>query len=1144
MATRNTHGFRRIAGLILGFTLLLPIAPVSADPGTDNLKIVIEKLTDGFDADNPNDADVPEIAPGAPITWTFVVTNEGDLPLHTIRVNDDQLGGIPYVSGDTDGDGWLDLDETWIFEAMGSAADLSTAAGTVPGCGDGRPTYQNRASTVGRSGNWQSTSDFDYSHYCNPDGEPDIDIEKLTEGFDADDPFGADVPKIAVGLPVTWTYLVTNTGTVDIVTVDVTDDQGVVPVFIGGDDGDGILNPGEVWTYQASGVVEDLGVTTFTTVDGCEPDDPEPAYENMGLVVGTTGDGTVVDDIDPSHYCNTPSIDIEKLTNGNQADGSFDGDVPVIAAGDMVTWTYIVTNTGDVDLFNVTVTDDQGIVPIFSGGDDGDGILQPGEVWTYEATGTAEHLGTTGFTTVDGCDPAGPRPAYENMGAVVANTIRGASVDDIDPSHYCNPPDAPDIDIEKLTNGNQADGSFDADVPLIAPGDMVTWTYIVTNTGNVDIVDVDVTDDQGIVPIFDGGDDGDGILNPGEVWTYEATGTAEDLTATVFTTADGCDPSDPRPAYENMGMVEGTTGDGTVVDDIDPSHYCNPPGTPDIDIEKATNGNDADDPFGVDVPVIAPGDPVTWTYVVTNTGDVDIVDVDVTDDQGVVPVFSGGDDGDGILNPGEMWTYAAGGVAEDLATTVFTTADGCDPSDPRPAYVNLGMVVGTTGTGTMVDDNDPSSYCNPPGNPDIDIEKFTLVVPTSSGADLCDTYGKPSMLTMRYTGDGNDASSHTQDSGKVVVTGDPLDADPVHITASEKINGDGAIWFTGVVALGDTFVIDAGVGERLDTETHIWIQDAGETVTLQNIEFHTSCSQPLLLGDQFGAAQLLGFVDEDGMGESLPLSTGFGEDADTPTGPSATAGDTIQWTYVVTNPGDQQLADVMVTDDNGTAGDSSDDFNPDPLLDGAFNVGDTDMDGLLDPGEEWLYQSFGVAQLGQYANVSDVVGTPVDSNGDPTGAPDVVDDDPSHYIATFPPGDVCDTTGKPQILHLVYTGDGDDATSHSQDSGKVSVTGDPMDADPVHIIVTDKEDPNDDKAKIFFDDVVALGDDFNADSMMADKDEFPSATFVFIYDETETTLLQSIEFHTSCSQPLNLGDQFGAIQFIGLTDKDGNSAGI
>ena len=54
--------------------------------------------------------------------------------------------------------------------------------------------------------------------------------------------------------------------------------------------------------------------------------------------------------------------------------------------------------------------------------------------------------------------------------------------------------------------------------------------------------------------------------------------------------------------------------------------------TPAIDIEKATNGEDADSPTG---PIIAVGGTVTWTYVVTNTGNVALTNVTVSDDQGV-----------------------------------------------------------------------------------------------------------------------------------------------------------------------------------------------------------------------------------------------------------------------------------------------------------------------------------------------------------------------------------------------------------------------------------------------------------------------------------------------------------------------------
>ena len=62
----------------------------------------------------------------------------------------------------------------------------------------------------------------------------------------------------------------------------------------------------------------------------------------------------------PSHYYGTtPSIQIIKYTNGEDAD-TVTG--PFIPVGGAVNWTYAVTNTGNVTLTNVGVTDDQGVI--------------------------------------------------------------------------------------------------------------------------------------------------------------------------------------------------------------------------------------------------------------------------------------------------------------------------------------------------------------------------------------------------------------------------------------------------------------------------------------------------------------------------------------------------------------------------------------------------------------------------------------------------------------------------------------------------------------------------------------------------------------------------------------------------------------
>jgi uncharacterized repeat protein (TIGR01451 family) len=407
---------------------------------------------------------------------------------------------------------------------------------------------------------------------------------------------------------------------------------------------------------------------------------------------------------------------------------------------------------------------------------------------------------------------------------------------------------------------------------------------------------------------------------------------------------------------------------------------------PGIAIEKLTNGNDADGANDGDVPEVAPGDPVTWTYLVTNTGDVPFAEADVvvTDDiVGPITTIVDQGDGDGVLAPGETWTYEALAVggAQDLTDPEPGTVivDGCNPDDTtvqgdRATYENIGTV-SVPGDS----DEDPSHYCNPP-DPGIDIEKFTKVIPTQLGGDVCETYDKPAQLTMLYTRDGPEATSNSQDSGKVVVTGDPNSASPVYILASKDPQGGGDVYFAGTVNLGEVFVIDSTLAgqDNLASSTHVTIYASQGGAVLQEVEFHTSCSQPLFLGDQFGSIQLVAFADRNGEGETLPPPDGdIGEDADTPTGPEATAGDTIQWTYLVTNPGDLPLTDVIVGDDNGTPADTSDDFAPAPVTEGGVNVGDDNGDGNLDPGEIWVYRATGTAILGQYANISEVRAVPV-----------------------------------------------------------------------------------------------------------------------------------------------------------------------
>jgi hypothetical protein len=434
-----------------------------------------------------------------------------------------------------------------------------------------------------------------------------ITLVKETNGVHDPDPNGSNVVQLAAGAPVTWTYLVTNTGNVSfpMANVVVTDNQpGVTPApelsggFVVGDvNHNNLLDPGETWTYTATGTAVDLVANTqgYIVVPGCDPNhtgNTQPVYENTGTVTITD---TSLAASDISHYCNpaTPGITLVKQTNGVHDPDPNGSNVVQLAAVAPVTWTYLVTNTGNVSfaMANVVVTDNQpGVTPApelsggFVVGDvNQNNQLDPGETWTYTATGTAVDLvaNTQGYTVVPGCDPnhtGNTQPVYENTGTV---NITDTSLTASDISHYCNPA-TPGIAMVKLTNGvhdPDPDGSNVVQLPVGAP---VTWTYQVTNTGNVSfaMANVVVTDNQpGVTPApelsggFVVGDaNQNNQLDPGETWTYTASGTALLLASPppgvkVITNQAGQD------CYENTGMVT-VTGTGLTASDL--SHYCQP----------------------------------------------------------------------------------------------------------------------------------------------------------------------------------------------------------------------------------------------------------------------------------------------------------------------------------------------------------------------------------------------------------------------------------------------------------------------------------------------------------------------------------------------------------------------------------------
>jgi len=95
---------------------------------------------------------------------------------------------------------------------------------------------------------------------------------------------------------------------------------------------------------------------------------------------------------------------------------------------------------------------------------------------------------------------------------------------DPDPKPDPDPTPAPGIQIIKTVNGEDAN---DFPGPQVDAGSTVVWQYKISNTGNVPLSNIKITDDQGVTPVYQSGDvNNNRLLDAGEVWIYSASGSA------------------------------------------------------------------------------------------------------------------------------------------------------------------------------------------------------------------------------------------------------------------------------------------------------------------------------------------------------------------------------------------------------------------------------------------------------------------------------------------------------------------------------------------------------------------------------------------------------------------------------------------
>ena len=189
---------------------------------------------------------------------------------------------------------------------------------------------------------------------------------------------------------------------------------------------------------------------------------------NLATTTGMDPNGGPVSDDDPEQVPTPqdPSIDIVK--SGAFQDENGDG---LAQAGETINYIFVVTNTGNVTLTGVTVTDP--LVTV-SGGPV---VLVPGQ------TDNTSFTGTYILTQAD-VDAA----IVLNTATTSGEDPNGNPVMDDDPE---DTPFVQDPEISLIKSGTFQDENGDG---VSQVGETIAYTFTVINTGNVTLTGVTVTD--------------------------------------------------------------------------------------------------------------------------------------------------------------------------------------------------------------------------------------------------------------------------------------------------------------------------------------------------------------------------------------------------------------------------------------------------------------------------------------------------------------------------------------------------------------------------------------------------------------------------------------------------------------------------
>ncbi|MFW6870258.1 DUF7507 domain-containing protein [Nocardioides sp. CPCC 206347] len=421
---------------------------------------------------------------------------------------------------------------------------------------------------------------------------------------------------VTIGDSITFTIEVINSGDVLLTDLTVTDDAAADCARTAGTLSD--LAPGESLTYTCAAIA-----------------DTEPEFRNDATVSGTPPDDVEVsDDASALVEVQDPGLTVTKTA-----------DTDLVHEGDDVTFTITVTNSGTVPLDPVVVED-----PSFPSCDRADlGPLGVGASVDYDCTVAAPFDDITNTVIASGTSP---------LGIEVKDTATDF------------------VDVFRtgltLTKG--------VDVARVLPGDPVTFTLTVTNTGTATLTDLELDD-----PAYPACDSAVPDLAPD---------ASTELTCTITAGANDIVNTATVAGHSPTGAVVPASSGTVLVDVIHPA----------LALTKT--------------PAVAsttPGSTVTITITVENTGDVRVDAIEVTDDQVAGCGRSVGDLGVGARASYTCDVTVAAGGHHDVATA--TGSVDCPDCSSTAVTASDDATIAAVAD----PDTDPDPEPGPGPNPDPEV---------------------------------------------------------------------------------------------------------------------------------------------------------------------------------------------------------------------------------------------------------------------------------------------------------------------------------------------------------------------------------------------------------------------------------------